>query len=331
MNTQLPVLALLLAACAAAPNPDLDQVATVNAPKQAAKLPVTPPSPADQEQAEASSTVLEPAAASLPTVGAVGGVDVSVDEFLARLWVRDSSRTRDVLEQIVLERLTLLEAERLGLGVAPAQVEALVAEVYSSMATQLAAAGSELSAAEHIRQNLEMNLAFYEQHVRSDAIVRLLTERCVRAWSLQSERAIVDVLELREESVLESVRAGLEQGRSFEELAAEFGPERLEGGAERLSLVRSERHPLSRLAFATTPGEVGGPLVQGSSYVLLRVREHLPADPFEPGSSPERLVESLAETEVDNLEFVQWRAAMVRRYTVDLVPFFELVGDPGPQ
>ncbi len=53
-----------------------------------------------------------------------------------------------------------------------------------------------------------MNLAFYETHMRSDAIVRLLGERCVRAWALERERAIVDVLEVADEDVLESVRVG---------------------------------------------------------------------------------------------------------------------------
>ena len=154
--------------------------------------------------------------------------------------------------------------------------------------------------------------AFYEKHHR-DAY----------AWAQAKLK--------HREDALDAVRAALDAGRTFEDVAAEFGSDRTPSGAARLSIVRSENHPLARLAFATRPGEVGGPLFQSGGYLLILVREHLAPEPFEPGSSLERLTESLAQTGVDNLEFVQWRAAMVRRYTVDLAPFFELVGDRGPQ
>ena len=330
--------ALLFAACAATPNPDRAKLEPVPSPieQTPAKAPAPdgPGASGDEDAVQdgaAAAAVEADSAAPERVVGRVGGLEIPVEEFLSRLWMRDGGLTREVLEQIVFERLTLLEADRLGLGVEPNEVEEILADAYASMGAKLAEAGSKLTVTEHIRQNLEMDPAFYEGHLRSDAIVQLLAERCVRAWALASERALVDVLEVEDEDALDAVRAALDAGRTFEDVAAEFGSDRTPSGAARLSIVRSENHPLARLAFATRPGEVGGPLFQSGGYLLILVREHLAPEPFEPGSSLERLTESLAQTGVDNLEFVQWRAAMVRRYTVDLAPFFELVGDRGPQ
>lgn len=324
MRLLLPVL--MLVACAATSNPDLAAVeaVAVTPPVQAAEV---EPQAGDEDGAGETAK----SAPASRNVGAVGGEAITVEDFLSRLWMRDSGRTREVLEQIVFERLTLLEAERLGLAVAPEAVEEVLADAYASMGAKLAEAGSKLSVTEHIRQVLEMDPAFYEGHLRSDAIVQLLAERCVRAWALESERAIVDVLEVADEDGLDAVSAGLAADVPFEELAAEYGSKREPGGLARISLVRAESHALARLAFATAPGQIGGPLVQGPGYLLLRVQEHRKPQPFQPGSAQQRLEASLLDTPVDNLEFVQWRAAMVRRYPVDLAPFFDLVGDRGPQ
>jgi len=328
---------LWLAACAATANPDLEKLEPVSGPQPAATAAPVTPETGGEAQDPAPAQPAAPAVGAATLVGSVGGEGIDVQEFLSRLWVRDSGRVREVLEQIVFERLTLLEAERLGLAVDPADVDRVLADAYASMGAKLTEQGSQLTVAEHIRQNLGMDPAFYEQHMRSDAIVQLLAERCVRAWALENERTVVEVLDLAGEDALHQVQEGLDAGRDFADLAAEFGTEKTpDGKPPRLSLVRSESHPLARLAFATEVGAVGGPLVQGSGYLLLRVVERLDPETSgsedTPGTGPDRqhLEASLAAEEVDNLEFVQWRAAMVRRYDVDLAPLFELVGDPGP-
>ena len=102
------------------------------------------------------------------------------------------------------------------------------------------------------------------------------------------------------------------------------------GGAEQLQLVRSERNELSRLAFATAVGEVGGPLVRGGSFLLLRVVERLDGVEGDWSEVGESVLASLEATPVEEREFIQWRSAMIPRYKVNLAPFADLVGDPGP-
>jgi hypothetical protein len=94
------------------------------------------------------------------------------------------------------------------------------------------------------------------------------------------------------------------------------------------ALVESELSPLSRLAFHTEPGTVGGPLEDGDRFLLILVEElHAPraGSWAEIGAAVEQ---SLAERPLDETEYRQWELFLDRVHAPDLAPFFELAGEP---
>lgn len=338
MRLQAPPLALALAlfGCAAVSNPAEERPAPPPArPSAAQERP-----PADEPTgaaAESGAPLEEPAAApSAPqrlTLGSVGGEPVDVRELLERLWLRDSQTTREAFEYVVLARVALLEAERLGVTIDPAQVDATLERALAALREKLPKGEGGPTLAQHVERTLEMDLDTYRRKLRADAIVQLLTERCVRAWFLANERVRLRVLELADVGSLEGAQAALAAGTPFELVAREHGVDvDAQGGGTLMTVVRSESSELARLAFATPVGEVGGPLVQGGRFLLLRPEER-PA-PVE-GSWREvgaAVEASLREAPIDSdrLEYVQWRSAMTRRYPIDLGPFLDLVGGTTP-
>ena len=312
MNRRVPaawLAAALLAGCGAPPNPE---------PEVAAARPA----------GEARSS----GAGEMPVLGRVRGREIRADEFLARLWMRDNGAAREVLEQLVMAELAVLEAARLGLELDPGEVRSLVESSQAALASRLSRLDPPLTVDEHVRRNLGVDPRFYRRQVERDAVVQLVAERCVRAHTLTSPRVRVRILDLDDAGVAQA-RAALEAGESFASIAERFG------GAEGLTLVRSESNDLARLAFATEPGEVGGPMVRDGHHVLLEVEAFLEplgpagADAEGAGSWPAiaaQVEASLARDPVGDREFVQWRHRMVERYAVDLSPLGALVGDPGP-
>jgi len=334
-------LALLAGGCAAASNPDRSQLqpvgparsdpAAASADTGSAGSPAEPPAKAlpqappagEIETAQDFPTAKDLWTDAVPVVGVVGDKPIDLPRFLSRLWMRENEAARGVLEQLVMSRLTLLEAERLEMYIDPARVDAVLQQAYDTMKQRLEEAGSDLTVEEHIRRNLEMDPDFYHGHLRDDAIVQLLAERCVRAWAMESGRTSVRLLELDQEAA-EAAREALAGGASFDDLIPE-GQE-----IEELTIVRSEHQDLARLAFATDVGDVAGPVIQAGRFLVMAVDAR--EEPVEGGWDVlgPLVEESLREGPVDQREFVQWRSAMVRRYRVDLQPFLDIVGDPGP-
>ena len=285
--------------------------------------PVRPRPPGDAAKHPTSTSL---------AVGRVGGVELDARDFLARLWVRSGDAARGVLEQLVLTELARREAVRLGLEVDRTRVAELLAESEAALVARLAEAGAGVgSLDEHVRGTLGMDPGFYRAQLETDAVVQLTAERCVRAHTLSSERVRVRVFDV-EQGAAPAVAAALAAGEPLEAVAGRHG------GAETLELLRAESNDLARLAFATAPGEVGGPLEVEGRVLWLEARERLAPHPVFEGSagSPDwarlgpAVEASLAGEPVGDREFVQWRHRMVERYAVDLSPFLELVGDPGP-
>lgn len=325
---------LLLATCAATSNPSVGE-ARPNTPPPKAQTPAEQPAPQSESAKSAAAQTAQPAnapAASAPlTLGRVAGQPIEAREFLARLWLRDSRTAREVLEQIVFARLALNEADRLGIELAPERVDEVVAKSLTTLEKRLADGGAKLTVDEHIRSNLELEPAFYKARLREDAIVQLLAERSVRAWLRENERCDLRITEVRDESVLSQVRAQLDQGRAFDDVAREFGAGEDEAThTTSMTIVRAENQELARVAFATGVGSVFGPLKQPGRWLfVLVVARHEPV--VGPWSQIGPQIESeLAAKPVDDLDYVQWRAAMVRRYQVDLEPFLNLVEGKHP-
>lgn len=342
---------VFVAACAATSNPDREQLRPVEhaapsvAPKpvddaspaeaapasnsaapsssDASATPPAAPAEASPQQSSASSAS-KPAPALL--LGRVGGEPLDVAEFLRRLWIHDGATSRDVIEQMVFARIVMFEASRLGMELRPSDVDSAVAKAVAALEKRLADKGSKLTLDEHIERNLELEPALYRASMRNDAIVSLLAERCVRCWEYESGLCRVRICEFRERAKLDSAVAELAAGKPFEAVAAAHGlGEDEQAGYTRVPVVRAESQELSRVAFATAVGEVGGPLEQSGAWLLLKVDSHDDGGDVRWATDAERIEASLERDPLQNVEYVQWRAAMTRRYQLDLGPFLETV------
>lgn len=360
----------LLAACAAASNPDREELRPLErsapaAPKSGdaasggsasaegapASLPSAPAPAAEPAPAAtradplASSTTAQAPTAQAPAatpprsepakpsflLGRVGGEPLDVGEFLRRLWIHDGATSRDIVEQMVFARMVLFEASRLGVELAPAAVDSALAKAVAALEKRLSDKGSKLTLDEHIERNLEVEPALYRASMRNDAIVSLLAERCVRAWEFESGLARVRISEFRERAKLDTALSELAAGKPFEAVAAAHGlGEDEKAGYTRVPVVRAESQELSRVAFATEIGAVGGPLEQSGAWLLFKVDARDEGSDVRWGEDGARIEASLERDPLQNIEYVQWRAAMTRRYQLDLAPFLETVSGRRP-
>lgn len=275
-------------------------------------------------QSGASSNAAKPAPALL--LGRVGGEPLEVAEFLRRLWIHDGNTSRDVIEQMVFARIVMFEASRLGMELRPADVDSAVAKAVAALEKRLADKGSKLTLDEHIERNLELEPALYRASMRNDAIVSLLAERCVRCWEYESGLCRVRISEFRERPKLDAALAELAAGKPFEAVAAAHGlGEDEQAGYTRVPIVRAESQELARVAFATAVGDVGGPLEQSGAWLMFKVDSRDDGGDVRWAVDADRVEASLERDALQNVEYVQWRAAMTRRYQLDLGPFLETV------
>jgi hypothetical protein len=356
---QASAAALWLAACAATSNPDRSSLTNTASLPPANPAPATktapaaaPSSPSDAPPAPAANSASnDPAPAAPPTkpdpapsaqtpngapgptlaVGQIGGRPIDVREFLTRLWTRDNRLAREVLEQITFARLAIYEADRFGITVLPERVDEVVARTWAALTKKLADSGSKLTVEEHIAKNLDVDPTVYRQQLRTDAVVQLLAERSVRAWVLENERVVARLTEAKDETSASKIRSALDGGRPFAEVALEFGAGDDEATkTTSMVIVRAENQELARLAFATPVGSVGGPLVQGSRYLFLSAEQRLQPETGPWSTLGPKIEADLSARRVGDLEYVQWRAAMMRRYQVAFDEFLTIVGEKKP-
>ncbi|HVS18364.1 MAG TPA: peptidylprolyl isomerase, partial [Planctomycetota bacterium] len=247
-----------------------------------------------------------------------------------RMWMRDSQSVKDQFEFLVLSRVAMLEADRIGVRISPDEVDLVVQRTRASVTDRLGRTAPGMTLDQFVQRVLQIDRTSYDRKVRTDAVLQLLTERCVRAWFLSTPRRELEMIELADEAALKAAQTALAAGTPFEEVARAHGlPEDVAAGGLKMSIARNEESDLARLAFVTPLGEVGGPVVRDDHYLLLRpVRE--PEVVEGPWSEIAARVEaSLAADPLDGspmqMEFQQWRVAMLRRYPVDLGPFLDLV------
>jgi hypothetical protein len=168
----------------------------------------------------------------------------------------------------------------------------------------------------------------YRERLRDDSVRALLGERVTRAWMLQQEHAEIHVIVVSSEDDVKAAQQDLASGKSFEDVAKarSIDPSKKEGGAI-TPIVRGST-PLSKAAFETAIGQVGGPITDSGAWLLLRVDAR--PQPIEGDWSRigPAIEESLKKRPVDPLEVKQWHAAMLERYEVDLKPFLDLVREP---
>lgn len=356
----LPLVLVALAACAATDNPERSRLAPVTStppaatdanepasqpstePKAPVKAPVVTPEPRKPEPAPATSNpqpANPPAAKSQPPpaatpqdsqsallLGNVGDRALDSVTFLRKLWVADNRLARRVVEQMVFAELATLESDRLGIRLVEAGVEAELKRATNELERKLESKGSKLTLREHIDQVIGVEPELYLADLRDETIVQMLAERCVRAYMLETDRCDVVITEVRSAEARDAFESGLALGKSFDELALAhgFGDEETTH-VTRMQIARSESQELPRVVFATPQGKVGGPLEQNGRWLFFVPQTRTEGRPGTWAELREDVEKSLMAQPVGDMEFLQWRSAMVRRYRVELEPFFDLV------
>lgn len=314
----LLLIALAVTACAA----PREKSVSSTPPRPAPELEVGPQvaegePPPEQEAKEAGGEAL----------AWIAGDPIGTDEFLAHLLHRESRLVFDTLDRLVTARLALLEAGRLGARLDPALVDARLAADKARMQELLSQSGLEVD--RYLVEKLGLDPSRYFELMRDELVQQLLTERVMRAWTLGQERTEVRVIVTATREEVDAVRARLDAGEDFAELAGELSVDPSSKVGGRLPpVIRSEMSPLSRLAFQTELGQLGGPIEQDGHWVLIRPEER-PEPLAGPWEEIGPAVEAdLAENPVEDPEYWQWRAAMTRRYQTDLSPLLERAGEP---
>ncbi|MCC6408276.1 MAG: peptidyl-prolyl cis-trans isomerase [Planctomycetes bacterium] len=313
---------------ASAPASKAPESAAAQVDANSTGVPKTEPAESPRADPSGAPRRLEPPQLA---VAYVEGRALDVRRFLGRVWLRDSTFAREVLDELVVAELAIREADRLGIRIEPARVDAGVQRALDALARRLEDKGSKLTVEQHVRQNLGLDFTLYKSELERDALMQLLAERCVRAYALASERAVVRLAELPDRAAYDTFQAELAKGADFRELVAKLGtPEIKKSGDATMTLFQNDNSKLSRLVFATPTGSIGGPLEEGGRYLLVRVEERL-APKVGPWAEIGPLVEgSLASDPVDDLEYAQWKTHVGKVYDVDLQPFLELVGEKRP-
>lgn len=326
-------LALGLTACAGATRADVKpaDAGLANAAVRdewRAESAVQNPAPAAQNPPPPPAAGAQAAADPDLSIAFVSGEPIDVRSFLARVWMRSSDVSREVLDRLVVERLALLEAERQEIAVSQVRVDERVEAAWKALGDSLERQGKGISIAKHLQAELGVDTDYYRKQLRREAIAQLVAERVVRAWGAGRERRVVRLVELADKASLDSFNAGLAAGRDFESLARELHSHRdKEPDGVQITLVKNENAELARVAFSTPEGAIAGPLAADEGrQLMLRVEKLLPALTGSWKDNAAAIEKSLEDQPVDDLEFVQWRSEMVKSYSVDLEPFFRLIG-----
>ena len=285
----------------------------------------------DGQAAQTPPTSAPSAAGSVDpdlAIALVSGEPIDVRSFLARMWLRSSDVSRETLDRLCVERVALLEAERLEIAVSQTKVDERLEAAWRALGDSLERRGGKLSIAQHLQTELGVDTEYYRKQLRRESIAQLVAERVVRSWACSRERCVVRLIELSDQKAVDAFNAGLAAGRDFDSLARELHRYReKEPGGATITLVKNENAELSRVAFHTAPGQIAGPITaEEGRQLVMRVEQLLPALSGTWKDNAAAIEKSLSEDPVDDLEYVQWRAEVMKSYSVDLDPFFRLIG-----
>ena len=324
--TAASVLALgLLAACGPSPNRPVARTArsTWSAGSDTAVAPGREGTPTDAYASEAASP---PGTARRDVAAYVAGAPIYASDLLEAWLFRASPEVRATLEELVLSRLVMTEAARLGVELEPERVERAQGEVVERLEERVAESGGD-DLQEFVRRRLGLDPDRYLDRLARETSVDLLAARVVRAWMLGNERAEVRVIVVDRRDDLDVVQAKLARGEDFAALAARYSIEDSGTDGGRIPPVVRGRSTLARLAFSTPVGEVGGPVFEDGRWLLLRVEARpRPLEGDWDAIGPE-VEASLEERAIEDPEYWQWKADVLERYEVDLTPLLELVGE----
>ncbi len=322
------ISALVLAACAASnPAPPSAPAAWQPKPEPAAAAPSaaqTPDKPAEAGPAPAPATAAD---AADPVVAHVAGRALRVSELLSQWMYSDSFAVREQLDNLAVGHLVVVEATRLGARLDPDLATTAYERGVQAIEKEIQTKRPGMSLDRYVDQVLGLDPIRYRERLRDDALRSLLGERVVRAWLLQNEHAFLRVIVVQSEAEIQAAQADLSAGKTFEEVARLRSKDASAKDGGRIAPIVRGDTPIGRLAFATDPGSVGGPVAENGAWLLARVEKRggpVAGDWTKLGPAVEA---SLSDQGVDRLELEQWRKAMRERYEVDLKPFLRLVGE----
>ena len=323
----------------AASNPDGGGRTVVHMPDEGPSVPDSPrgtgtASEAPAPSAERKTTAADSAAALEPRpsvsddrvglpVALVGGEPIDVRSLLVRAWWTSSDRQRELLDQLIVERLVHLEARRLEVRLDADVIEGDLDRAFAALTERIRESGSILTLDEFIRQVLGLDPGFYESQLRADALVHALLERCVRAHSLSLDHAVVRFLSVDSAEAATGIEARLAAGEEFAALAQELALR--PGDGEATLLVKNEDVEISRRAFATAANSWAGPWLSNGRYLFVFVERFGLGFEGSSGALMRAVHVDLESFPIHDLEFSQWHVAMNRRYTIDRRPYQDLV------
>ena len=259
----------------------------------------------------------------------IAGQPILASELLGRWMHREPRKVQSYLQEFVLERLVILEARRLEVKLERSAVEDAVARAVELIERQIKENGAGMDLETFVQRQYGLDPATYMRRLRDEQATDLLAERCVRSWVLENERAEVRIIAVRDEALMQEVQTKLAAGESFEELARLHSVDAsAEDGGRLPPVIRAPGAPLSRLAFATPVGQVGGPINEDGTFMLVLVEarpERIRGDWPAVAAAVEA---SLAERGIEDPEYWQWKLAMAERYSIDTSPLLEFVGEP---
>ena len=292
-------------------------------PKPAAATPVSNPAsiPPRDDPARTSDGSL--------AIARVAGADVDVSELLA-LWLhQDSLQVLESLDHLVLGRLVLAEAKRLGVAVAPERVDQAYQQAVEAIEKTLTQKRPGVTLDRYVDEALGLDPLRYREYLRDESLRGLLAERVVRAWVLGNEHAEIRVIVVRSDEDSRKVGEALAAGEAFADVATKLSadPSAKDGG--RVPPVVRGETPIARLAFSTDVGKVGGPQYEKGSWLYVHVEAKPEAIPGAWTEIAAAVEASLEKRPVADLEVSQWKPVMVQRYGVDVSPFLRIAGQGG--
>ncbi|MFT5197889.1 MAG: hypothetical protein ACI87O_000533, partial [Planctomycetota bacterium] len=216
---------------------------------------------------------------AVPVVATVAGQNITAQDLLSSWMFRDSAAVRGLVDRLVLDGLVRAEASRLGLRLPAETVASEWAQLVTEFEAEVQKSAPGLSMDQFIQRRLGLDPGRYRQRMEARRVLDLLAERCVRAFTLESETVQAKMIVVASRAEADKVEAGLAMGRDFGVLAGELSqdPSSQEGGYIP-PIVRSAA-AISRLAFATPIGQVGGPLVENGRHIYLQVQSVKAAEP----------------------------------------------------
>lgn len=308
MRHLLPLV--LLAACGSTPNRPLHQAA----PSEARPTPTMESAVAEPEGTSASD----------PVVAIVGGQPITTRELLGAWLHRESRQVRGYVEELILSRLVMLEAARLGIIVPQSALDEALNDATDHLREQVRQAGGEMSVDEFLERRLGLDAQRYLVVLREQTAIDLYASRAVRAWLLGSDRAEVRVILTDAQDKASAARAALDAGEDFVAVCGRYSVEANAAEGGRVPPVVRGATAMARLAFSTPIGGIGGPVEEGGRWLLLKV-DGRPSPRAGTWDDLGPVVEaSLAEQGIEDPEYWQWKNWVFEQYEVDMSPLLEL-------